>query len=155
MESTMEQVYKNWTEFLAHWVTIMFKVGKEMAGEAFVQKVEEELYQGSLRLGTALRSQMGVEGTDCTAIGRVFDAVDESMANYWDGHVENTPGGFEKHITTCPVAKTFSRDPEICARFMTAGARGVVASINPDATFCMEELIPKGDKSCHYRIEIT
>ncbi len=33
-----------------------------------------------------------------------MDAIDMSLGNYWDGYVENSPSGFEKHITTCPVA---------------------------------------------------
>lgn len=153
MESTNEQVYKNWTETLAYWIAIMFNVGKEVAGETFVQRLEEEFYQGGARQGRRLSSLLGVTGTDCTAIGTVLDAVDESFGNYWDGYVENSTEAFEKRITTCPVAKPFSRAPEICSRLIAAGGRGIAASINPDTDFRFSELISKGDETCHYRVE--
>jgi len=153
MEPTMEQVYKNWMETLGYWVTTMFEVGKETAGELFVQRVEEEIYQGALQQGARLCSRMDVKGSDCTAIGKIMDAMDESYGNYWDGYVEKSPVAFEKHINTCPVASILSRAPEICVRLIASGGRGLAAGINPDATFHIDRFISKGDETCHYRIE--
>ena len=153
MKSNMEQVYKNWMEVLAHWVTTMFNVGQGLAGEAFVQKLEEEFYQGGLQHGETLRSVLEVTGTDCIAVGRILDAVDESLGNYWDGYVENSPEGFEKHVTTCPVGEVFAGAPDICVRLVVSGMKGLAASTNPDVTVSMDKFICKGDKTCHYRIE--
>ncbi len=150
----MEQVYKNWTEGLALWVTMMFKTGKELCGEDFIRKLEEKFYKAGARLGSDKSALLEETGTDCKAIGKILDAVDESMANYWDGYVENSPTGFEKHITTCPVAEIFSKEPEICTRLVPAMGQGLVSGINPNTRLQFYEFLTKGDKSCHYRVEI-
>ncbi|MCX6000266.1 MAG: hypothetical protein NTU41_11965 [Chloroflexi bacterium] len=154
MEAETEQVYKNWMNSLAWWATIMYRAGKETGGEVFVRKVEAEFHQMGKRQGEILRSRLQVEEVDCTTIGRIMDGIDKSFGNYWDGYIENSPGGFEKLITTCPVADTLSRAPEICTRLLYACAQGIVIGINPDAKFRMDEIISKGDKVCHVRIEL-
>ncbi len=153
-QPTMEEAYHNWMINLAQWVTVMVQVGKEVAGETFLNRLEEVFYKGGLTLGAQQHSRLGIAGTDCAAIGRIFDAVDESLANYWDGYVENSASAFEKHLTTCPVAEVFSRAPEICTRLMAAGGRGLATSVDPNATFRMDECMAEGDRTCHYRVEI-
>jgi len=154
METTTEQVYKNWMEIMGLCATTMFNVGKELAGETFLQRVEEMFYQIGLREGRQRSSMLAAGETDCIAIGKVLDAGDESLGNYCDGYVENSPAAFEKHITTCPVAEILSMAPEICTRLIAATAQGLVHSINPDATIRFDEIIAKGDKTCHYRVQL-
>jgi len=149
----MEPVYKNWMELFGNWITVMFEVGKETGGETFIQRLEEELYQEGLQHGTRLRSRLEVKEPDCTAIGNILDTVDESLGNYYDGYVENSPTGFEKHITACPVAGILSRAPEICVRLVAASGQGLATGINPKATFVIDRFITKGDETCHYRVE--
>jgi hypothetical protein len=154
MGSDEEQVYKNWMNTLAQWVAVMYTVGKETGGEAFVQKVEGELRQTSMKEGERLRSRLHTEHANCMQIGEIMNGIDKSMGNYWDGYVENSPTGFEKHVTTCPVAHILSRAPEVCTRLMEASGKGLVAGINPKATFRMDTAISQGDKTCNVRIEM-
>ncbi|MCX6000874.1 MAG: L-2-amino-thiazoline-4-carboxylic acid hydrolase [Chloroflexi bacterium] len=154
MESGAERVYKNWMHTLAQWVAVMYTVGKETGGEAFVQKVEGELRRTSMKEGERLRSRLQAEDVDCMRIGKIMDGVDESFGNYWEGYVENSPSCFEKHITTCPVAHILSGAPEICTRLLLASGQGLIAGVNPDATFRMDTTMSQGDKTCHYRVEV-
>jgi hypothetical protein len=88
-------------------------------------------------------------------IGKILDVVDESLDNYWDGYVENSPTGFEKQIINCPIAQIFSAAPDICERLFPAMAQGLVSKINPNATAKFYEFLCNGGKSCHYRVEIA
>jgi hypothetical protein len=92
--------------------------------------------------------------SDCLAIGKVFDTMDDSLANFWDGYIEKSPKAFEKRVVTCPAAEAFSMAPIICERVIASAAQGLVKALNPKATFRFTELMPKGDDSCRYRIEI-
>lgn len=67
---------------------------------------------------------------DCHKIGQVFDAMDDSLANFWDGYVEKSPKALEKRLVTCPVAEGFSLAPVICERLMLGGARGLLKALN-------------------------
>ena len=154
MESDAERVYKNWMNTLAQWLTVMYTSGKETGGEAFVQKVEAELRRTSMNEGERLRSRLQTEDADCTRIGEIMNGIDRSMGDYWDGYVENSPTGLEKHITTCPVAHILSRAPEVCTPFMEASGNGLVAGINPNATLRMDTAMSQGAKACHVRIEM-
>lgn len=155
MEKFPEQVYENWMKGLSKWVVLMFNVGKKVGGETYLRQLEEEFSKAGAEIATKICSQIGESGTDGKAIGRLFDILDESLGNYWDDHVENSPTGFEKHILTCPLADTFSKAPEICTRLLLASGQGLVSKINPNATFQLTEFLCKGDKSCHYRVEVN
>ena len=154
MDAYPLEVYKNWTLTLAQWVTMLYTVGKETGGEAFVQKAEEEFRRTGMKQGAKLRSRLPAGDPDCTQIGQLMDGIDKSMGNYWDGYVENSPTGFEKHITTCPVVHIFSRAPEVCTRLLAASGQGLVEGIDADATLRMDTAMSQGDKTCHVRIEI-
>ena len=152
-EATLE-IYRNWAHGLAMWTVTLFKVGKEIAGETFIQRVEEEFAKSGVNVARKYGSLSGETGSDAQAIGRILDMVDESMGNFCNGYEENSPQAFEKHILTCPVAEIFSQEPEICSRLAQATAQGLVSSINPNAHFRLDELLCKGAESCHYRVDI-
>jgi len=150
----MEQVHETLIQQLGIWLTNMFEVGKETGGETFVRRMEEEFYGRALQHGAKLRSHLKVNGTDCTAIASLMDTINRGVGCRWDGHVENSPTVYDKHITACPLAGHFSRSPDICLRLGTSAYRGAAASINPNATFEMDKCISMGDETCHYRFEI-
>ena len=81
--------------------------------------------------------------------------MDEVFGNPWDGYVENSPTGFEKHLLSCAIADILSQAPEICIRLVPALANGLISAINPNATIKFYECLCKGDKTCHYRVEIN
>ncbi len=152
----MGERYKNWMEALARWTVIAIAVGKEVAGEAYLKRLEEEFYNGGRRNVRHWTEVVGLEETapDCMALGKIMDAVDDSFANWWDGYVENSPKAFEKHILTCPVAKAFRREPDFCERLVGASALGMLQGLNPKAHITFDKFLSKGDETCHYRIEI-
>ena len=134
MEQTKEQLYKNWMELLSTWMIATLKVGKELSGEIFFQKLEEEFH----KLGVAGLEKLPIShtaemGKDCKMIGKICDTVDELYGNPWDGYLENSQTGFEKHLLSCPVSDLLSQAPEICTRLLPALANGMVSAINPDA----------------------
>jgi len=156
MEQTKEQIYKNWMEQLSTWIITILKVGKELSGETYLQKLEKEFHKLGAAGFEALQIPPTAEmGTDCKTIGKICDTVDEIFGNPWDGYVENSPTGFEKHLLSCPVTDILSQAPEICTRLVPALANGMASAINPHATIKFYECLSKGDKTCHYRVEIN
>jgi len=155
----MAERYKAWAENMASLVALVLTIGQEVGGEQFLSKVEEAVFEGSKLDVQRWKDIAGIGETetapDCLAIGKVMDAMDDSLANFWDGYVEKSPVAFEKRVVTCPVAEAFSLAPVVCERVIASGARGLVQALNPKANFRFIELIPKGDDACHYRIEIT
>lgn len=156
MATTTEQVYQNWMGVMGLCTVTLFNVGKELAGETFVKRLEEEFYKVGLAEGGKLRDKAGLgkDETDCIAIGKMLDIGDESMGNYWDEHVENSPKVFEKHINTCPVGEILSHAPEMCSRVIAATVQGTVHCVNSNAKVSWHEIIARGDKTCHYRVQI-
>lgn len=152
----MEKRYKAWVDALANMFVSAIKIGEDLAGDAYMQRLEDELRARGRKSGKRFADAVGVQGTeaDCVGIGKVLDCIDDTMGNWWDGYVENSPEAFEKHIVSCPVAKAWSEAPEICQRLIAADVQGIVESLNPKATVSFHELLTTGDKTCHYRVEI-
>lgn len=154
----MEQRYRAWAENMASLVAIMAIVGQETGGEEFLRKVEETIFEGSKLDVQRYKDAAGIADTDspadCLTLSKLMDAVDDSLANFWDGYIEKSPGVFEKEVVTCPVAEAFSLAPVVCERIIAGGARGYIKALNPKADIRFSKLIPKGDDVCRYRIEI-
>jgi len=154
----MEKRYRAWAENLAGLVAVLVSIGEEMGGEAFIKRVEETVYEGSKLDVQKHKDAAGITDTNtpvnCLILGRLMDAVDDSLANFWDGYEEKSPAAVEKRVLTCPVAEAFSLAPVVCERIIAAGARGYIQALNPKANFRFKELMPKGDDVCCYRIEI-
>lgn len=154
----MEERYKAWAENMAGLVSLLVTVGQEVGGDQFLNKVEEAIFEGSKLDAQKWKDAAGIEETettlDCLKIGKVFDKMDDSLANFWDGYIEKSPKAFEKRVVTCPVAEGFSIAPVVCERFILSGAQGLLKALNPKATFRFTELMPNGDDACCYRIEI-
>ena len=154
----MEQRYKQWAENLSYMVATMANIGQETGGEAFLQKVEEAVFEGGKAGAQRSKAAAGIgeseTALDCHKIGQVFDAMDDSLGNFWGGYVEKSPKVLEKRLVTCPVAEGFSLAPVVCERLILAGAKGLLKVLNPKATIRFTELLPNGDDACCYRIEI-
>ena len=147
--------YQNWMNSLVHQFIIAVMVGREVAGESYLEKLEETFYNFGVKCAGYWTEIAGVKEAepDCVALGKVMDAVDDSFANWWDGYVGNSPGAFEKHILNCPVAASLKLVPEYCERIVPATLRGILQTLNPKANITFSSFISKGDKTCHYRIE--
>ena len=151
----MEERYKNWANTSASLMALMVTVGQELCGEEFLRRVEEVLFENSKANAHKRKDAAGIRETpDCLAIAKVFDKIDDSLANFWDGYVEKSPTVLEKRILTCPMAEAFSIAPVICERVIAAAARGMLKGLNPKADITFTELMSKGDNVCCYRIEI-
>ena len=154
----MDQRYRAWAENMASLVALMAVIGQETGGDEFIRRVEETIFEGSKLDVQKYKDAAGITDTDtpadCLTLGKLMDAVDDSLANFWDGYVEKSPKVFEKRVVTCPVAEAFSLAPIVCERVIASGARGYIKSLNPKADIKFTELIPKGDDACCYRIEI-
>jgi len=152
----MGEKYKNWIESLVWQVVIAIGVGKEVAGENYLKKLEEASYSFGARSVGHWTELTGVKeaNPDCMVLGKIMDAIDDSIANWWDGYVENSPTAFEKHIINCPVAEYMKWAPEFCERLVPATLRGILQTLNPKATITFDSYLSKGDETCHYRVEI-
>ncbi len=154
----MEERYKAWAENMAALVALLITVGQEVGGEDFMRKVEDAIFEGTKLDAQKWKEAAGIgdmeTAPDCLTIGKVFDTMDDSLANFWDGYIEKSPKAFEKRVVTCPAAEAFSMAPIICERVIASAAQGLVKALNPKAAFRFTELMPKGDDSCRYRIEI-
>ncbi|MFH2012847.1 MAG: hypothetical protein ABIJ37_09145 [Pseudomonadota bacterium] len=155
----MEQRYRAWALTLGGHLVNAVRIGQELGGEQFMQKLEKTFFEGgkahAQRLKQTAKLGESWEPLDCLKIGFFLDAIDDSFANFWEGYVEKTPKAFEKCVLTCPVAELFTQAPVICERLIQSGAQGMVKALNPKASFRFKELLPNGDDSCCYRVEIT
>ena len=157
-EEGMGKRYKNWTEGLAYQLMLLYRVGKKTGGEKFIEELKEEFFKmgkNSARLSMKLTGTTKEDFTDCSSLPKICDTFDDSMANFWDGYIENTPEAFEKELTTCPVARLWQKTPELCEVYLYEMFKAMGEELNPKYKFLgFSKLLPKGDKCCRYRIEI-
>jgi hypothetical protein len=114
----MGKRYKNWTEALANQMMVLYRVGKETGGEKFMERLKEEYF----RIGrNSARSSLGITGTtpehfaDCSGgLRKICDLIDNSMANFWNGYVENTATAFEKEVKTDGFSKLLVKGDACC-----------------------------------------
>ncbi|MDD5312266.1 MAG: hypothetical protein PHO26_04445 [Dehalococcoidia bacterium] len=157
-EEEMGKRYKNWTESLARQMVVLYKVGKEVGGEKFVERLKEE-YRKDGKKGAAM--WMSLTGSkpedfkDCLGLPKVHDLIDDTFANFWNGYIENTPKAFEKELNTCPVTKQWSKAPELCEILLGESLKGMAEALNPKfKTKGFSKLLTKGDKCCRFRVEM-
>ncbi len=157
-EEEMGKRYRNWTEALSRQVVTLYRVGKEVGGDKFVERLKEE-FERQGRKSAAM--WMGLSGSkpedfaDCTGVARIQDMIDDSFANFWDGYIENSPEAFEKELKTCPVARVWSREPDLCEVLLGSMFKAMLAEVNPKLkTEGFTKLLTKGDPCCRFRIEL-
>jgi hypothetical protein len=157
-DEEMGQRYKNWTESLGRQMAILYRVGKEVGGGKFIERLKEEYYKDGQK---GAKMWMSLSGTtpddfhDCMALPKVHDVIDDTFANFWDGYVEHTPRAFEKELKTCPLTKPWSKEPEICEILIAESLRGMASVLNPKfKTTGFSKLLTKGDKVCRFRITL-
>jgi len=158
-QEEMGKRYKNWTESLATQMMILYRVGKETGGEEFMNRLKEEYFKLGENAARALKAHTGAKTEDfedCSgALPSICNRIDDSMANFWDGYIENTAQGFEKEIITCPVIKQWSQEPEFCDVQLGEFVKGVAHALNPRfKSDGFSKLLVKGDTCCRYRIEM-
>ena len=153
-DEEMGKRYKNWTFGLARQMVVLYKIGKEVGGEKFVERLKEEYYKDGQK---GAKMWMDLSGTkpedfhDCMALPKVHDLIDDTFANFWDGYVQHTPKAFEKDLKTCPVTKIWSREPDLCGVLMGASLKGMAETLNPKfKTTGFTKLLTKGDKVCRF-----
>lgn len=156
-EEEMGKKYKTWAESLARHVVWLYHIGKEVGGEKFVEKVKEKYYEEGLKSSKGWMAMTGTNADDfkdCANLHKVWDTIDESAANYWHGYVENSPDAFEKELFTCPVAKAWAKEPELCSLCIASWCQGAMKGLNPKFEINFNKLMPDGDNVCRYRVEI-
>lgn len=157
-DEEMGKRYKNWTKALARQMVVLYRIGKEVGGKEFVERLKEKYYKDGQKgadIWMALSGTKLEDFHDCMALPKVHDLIDDTFANYWDGYVEHTPQAFEKELKTCPVAKAWSREPELCEILLGESLRGMASVLNPKfKTNGFSKLLTKGDKVCRFRVEL-
>ena len=157
-EEEMGKRYRNWTEALSRQVVTLYRIGKEVGGEAFVERLKDEFYrQGKkgAQMWMALSDSKPEDFADCMGLPKLHDKIDDTFANFWEGYIENTPGAFEKELKTCPVARNWSREPDLCEVMLGASLVGMLEELNPKfKTEGFSKLLSKGDGVCRFRIEL-
>jgi hypothetical protein len=157
-EEEMGKRYRNWTEALARMVVTLYRVGKEVGGEAFVERLKEKYHEDGKKgasLWMALSGARPEDFGDCMGLPRLQDKIDDTFANFWDGYVENTPQAFEKELKTCPVARIWSKEPDLCEVMLGASLAGMAEELNPRfKTEGFSKLLSKGDHVCRFRVEM-
>lgn len=157
-EEEMGRRYKNWVEALSRQVVTLYRIGKEVGGEEFVQRLKEEFYRQGKKGAAILMAMSGgkpEDFADCMGLPRLQDFIDDNFANFWDGYIENTPKAFEKELKTCPVARNWSREPDLCEVMLASSFDGMLEELNPRLkTEGFSKLLTKGDGCCRFRIEL-
>ena len=158
-EEEMGKRYKKLTEAVARQVVLLYKVGKEVGGEKFTERLKEEYYKVGQNLAGMVKDRSGAtedDFKDCLGgTPKVCDYIDDANANFWDGYVENTAKAFEKELKTCPLARPWSEAPELCEVFLGEFVKGLANKLNPKfKTSGFSKLLVKGDSVCRYRIEM-
>ena len=157
-EEEMGKRYKTWMEALARYVVLAYNIGKEVGGEKYVERMKEEFYkmgQKSAKMWMSLSGAKEEDFKDCLGIPKLQDCMDDTMANFWNGYIENTPQAFEKEVYTCPIVKQWSKQPELCEILLGASMTGMIEKLNPKfKTKGFSKLLVKGDKTCRLRVEM-
>jgi hypothetical protein len=157
-EEEMGKRYKNWTMSLARQMVTLFAVGKEVAGEKFVERLKEvyrEQGRNDAYMWMKLSGAKPEDFKDCTGLPKLQDFIDDSFANFWDGYVEATPRAIEKELNTCPLTKIWSKEPDLCAVLLHENFSGVLETLNPKFKGKgFSKLLTRGDKCCRFRIEL-
>jgi hypothetical protein len=157
-EEEMGERYRNWTEALARQVVMLYRIGKEVGGDAFVERLRDEYYRGGKKgaaMWMALSGSKPEDFEDCMGLPGLQDKIDDTFANFWDGYIENTPQAFEKELKTCPVARIWSREPDLCEVMLGASLVGMLEELNPRfKTEGFSKLLSKGDHVCRFRVEL-
>jgi len=151
-----EELLKAGLDGLARQLVMAIKVGREMNGEEYMQRLEQEFRDYGRKIAAPLAKSMGIkEGeADCLALGKIIDYFDSTTGAQWEGYVQRSPDAFEKRITSCPVARTYLKEPDICGRLSLAMAEEMFKIYNPKASVYFAELLCKGDDSCRVKIDI-
>ncbi|MFX1236099.1 MAG: hypothetical protein ACFFAS_20195 [Promethearchaeota archaeon] len=157
-EEEMGKRYKNWVDSLSRQVVTIYKIGKEIGGEKFVERLKKEyreLGHRDAKIWMKLSGSKPEDFKDCLALPKLCDFIDDRFANFWNGYVENTPKAFEKELYTCPVTKPWSEVPELCEVIIAENVKGITETLNPKfKTEGFTKLLTKGDKCCRYRVEM-
>lgn len=157
-EEEMGKRYRNWTEALSRQVVMLYRIGREVGGERFVERLREEFYkQGKkgAKMWMALSGSKPEDFVDCMGLPKLQDCIDDTFANFWDGYVEYTPQAFEKELKTCPVARNWSKEPDLCEVMLGASLVGMLEELNPRfKTEGFTRLLCKGDTACRFRVEL-
>jgi len=157
-DEEMGERYKNWTQALARQAVTLFRVGKEVGGDKFVERLKE-VYKEQGRKGAAmwiaLTNSKPEDFKSCLGLAKVHDYIDDRYANFWDGYIENSPKAFEKELFTCPVAKAWSKEPDLCEVMFGESLKSMAETLNPKfKTEGFTKLLTKGDNCCRYRVEM-
>ncbi len=157
-DEEMGRRYKNWTEALSRQVVTLYRIGKEVGGEEFVERLRQEFHRQGKKGAPILAAMAGChpeDFADCAGLMKLQDFIDDNFANFWDGYVENTPSALEKELKTCPVARNWSREPDLCEVMLASSFVGMLEELNPSfKTEGFSCLLTKGDSCCRYRIEM-
>ncbi|MBN1652311.1 MAG: hypothetical protein JXA30_00895 [Deltaproteobacteria bacterium] len=157
-EEEMGKRYKNWTMSLARQMVTLYQVGKEVAGEKFVERLKEvyrEQGKKDAYMWIKFSGSKPEDFKDCLGLPKLQDFIDDSFANFWNGYIESTAEAFEKELNTCPVAKIWSQEPELCSVLLRENFRGVLETLNPKfKSDGFLKLLTWGDNCCRFRIEL-
>ncbi|MBN1664555.1 MAG: hypothetical protein JW943_13220 [Deltaproteobacteria bacterium] len=157
-EEEMGKRYKNWVLSLATQMLIVYRVGKKVGGEEFIEELKEAYRNQGRKDAHMWMKACGSKPEDfkdCLGLPRLQDFIDDRFANFWDGYIENTPKAFEKELNTCPLTKLWSNEPDLCGVFLAENFKGVAEVLNPKfKPKGFSKLLTKGDKCCRYRIEL-
>ena len=157
-EEEMGKHYKAWVMNLADQVAYLFKLGKEMGGEKFIERIRSDFAKLGEMSAPYWMKKSGTtpeDFKDCTAIPKVQDLIDTTYANFWDGYIELSPQVFEKEVKTCPVARPWCEEPDICDVMLGAFESGLMKGLNPKfSSKGFSKLLVKGENSCRFRVEL-
>jgi hypothetical protein len=157
-EEELSKRYKNWIDAMAGQMIRIYRVGYEVGGDRFIQRLKEEYYKQGKNMADKYLAATGTkleDYTDCKILTKIQDTLDDSLANFWKGYRENTEKVLEKDLYTCPAAKVFSKEPAICDVFISEAMRGMYEALNPKFKFTgFSKLLPKGDKVCRIHVEM-
>lgn len=150
-----EKLLKRGLVGIARQLVMAIKLGREMGGAAYMQRLEEECQKNGYEAAPIFAHIAGLKENeaDAIALGKIADYIDSTFDCQWE-YIEQSPKVFEKRVHTCPVASTYKEVPEICDRLGMAMVREVLKRINPKSSFIVKESLPSGGKACHFRIEI-
>jgi hypothetical protein len=156
-DEEMGKRYKNWTESLGRQLAIFYKIGKEVGGEKFVERLAEQYRkdgENGAKMWPALTGSAPEDFKDCLSLPKIQDAIDDTFANFGP-YVECSPKAIEKELRTCPMTKLWSRQPDLCAICITQSAVQMYKTINPKFKFKgFSKLLTRGDDCCRFRIEL-
>jgi len=114
--------------------------------ERALMLLRERAKNWGCQVGPAIAKKLCIEGRETTDLAKLVDSFEQTIEQ--KGEVTSNGESAQKEIIECPLS---IGSPEHCLQ-LESFLSGICEAINPDFEFSYDQMMTKGDKTCHWTI---